>query len=107
VSYFFSVLIIYRLIDAFLFSMLPTVEVPVDRWPPAEEEIETVSALLNNAWLSTWSYQLEFFLLFAMNFWFLSLCIIALRPLYEIGWKKAAAVSLAAYGVYFLVLGPL
>ncbi|MDH5783699.1 MAG: hypothetical protein OEZ35_08595 [Candidatus Bathyarchaeota archaeon] len=110
IGYVFIVTVVYRIVSAALFSMLPALNIPSKVWPPTTKEgINATSALIEERWYPTWAYQvyimlhpvfivfnMPFYFPFLREIWTMALCIIAIRSLWGITWGKAASISTVA-----------
>jgi hypothetical protein len=111
IGYAFSVAIVYLLIGIPLFSSLSPVQLPLEaqawRLPleAAEATRKAASDLMSQIYLESWNwaYTLLAFFRYAIDVWMAVLFVIAIHSLYEISWKKAAAVSATAYAARFLL----
>jgi len=99
IGYVFIVTVVYTIVSAALFSMLPALNIPSN----------ATSALIEERWYPTWAYQvyimlhpvfivfnMPFFFPFLREIWTMTLCMIAIRSLWGITWGKAATISTVA-----------
>ena len=111
VGYAFVVTLIYSLVSIPLISMLPQVGLPLQAWNVPQEATQATKNIANDllrqiyqeSWYSRWTYQVVGFLFYAFDAWVVALFIIAIRFACEISWKKAAAISIIAYGIRFVL----
>ena len=114
IGYVFSITIVYILVRALLISALPELRVQYEAWkawdPNATEAertiaIEIITQQIQKYWSPSWIYQIGSYLIFAMDAWTVILSVIAIHILREISWKKAVAIALLGYIVYFFLRG--
>jgi len=113
-GYIFSVTIVYIIVRAVLISALPELRLQYEVWktwdPKATEaEMRIASEIVNHQiqkyWAQSWIYQFGSYFIFAVDAWTVALSLIAIRTLREISWKKALAIALLGYVVYFFLRG--
>jgi len=103
IGHVFIVTVVYELVSVALFSLLPTLNLPVKALPAAtEEEANAVNALIEKRWYPNWAYWgygllSGLYLPFVREVWIVALCIIAIYLLCKITWRKAAGISLTAF----------
>jgi len=103
IGHVFIVTVVYELASAALFSILPTLKLPVKALPVAtEEEANAVDALIEKRWYPNWTYWgycllSGLYLPFVREVWIVGLCVIAIYLLCKITWGKAAGISLTAF----------
>ncbi len=111
IGYVFMVTVVYTIVSTALFSNLPALNIPSKAWPPTtQEEINATSALIEERWNPTWTYQLytmlhpvftisniPFYLPLLREVWTVALCMIVIRLLRGITWGKAASISVVAF----------
>ena len=110
IGHVFIVTVVYTIASAALISMLPPLNLPTKTWPPTTEaEINAVNALFEERWAPNWPYRL-YTALYSISFsgvtiyfpllreiWTMALCIIAIRLLRGITWRKATNISIVAF----------
>jgi len=114
IGYVFSITIVYILVRALLISALPDLRLQYEAWKawdPNATEVERIMAIdivtqqIQKYWTPSWIYLLGSYLIFAMDAWTVALSVIAVHTLRETSWKKAVAIALLGYVVYFFLRG--
>jgi len=113
-GYIFSITIVYIIVRTLLISALPELRLQYEAWkawdPNATEaELRIASGIVTQQiqtyWAPSWIYQLGTYFIFAMDAWTVALSVIAIHVLRETSWKKAVAIALLGYVVYFFLRG--
>jgi len=108
IGHTFSIAVVYALVSAALFSVLPALNLPLD--------VNAAYALMRERWYSHWAFQLWYYLLpfvyyifyaspflFFLGIWTMALCTIAIRSLREVTWRRAASISMVAFIIRFIL----
>lgn len=102
IGHAFSIAIVYAIASAVLFSVLPTLNLPLD--------VNAADALMQERWYPHWSFQLWYYLLpfvyyiyapspllFLLGIWTMALCTIAIHSLLrDVTWGRAASICVVA-----------
>ena len=105
-GYTFIVTAVSTLVSALLISTFPTVNFPINSWPPAtEDDAILVDGYMQELWYPTLAFQLLFTISFLMDLWIAALCAISIRFLGDLTWGKAITFSAIAYIVTFILRG--
>jgi len=96
VGYIFSVSVIYVLVNAILFAVLPELRLPAQTWPPTAEEFSAVQALVQERWEPTLTYNFGLILPYIIDGWIGLLLAVVVHSLCKTTWKKAVAIAVVA-----------
>jgi hypothetical protein len=102
VGYVFSVSVIYVLVNAILFAVLPELKLPAQTWPPTAEEFSAVQVLVQESWEPTLAYNFGLILPYIIDGWIGLLLAVAVHSLCGTTWKKAVAIAVVASVLGFL-----
>ncbi len=96
IGYVFSVSVIYVLVNAVLFAVLPELRLPAQTWPPTAEEFSAVQVLVQERWEPTLTYNVGLILPYIIDGWIGLLLAVVVHSLCETTWKKAMAIAVVA-----------
>jgi len=105
-GYVLSVFIVLYAVRTIMYLALPPIKFDLSTWPPStEDQINQAVSHMQEAWGSSYAYQIGTVFTFIALIWMVLLATIAVRALRGVGWARAGAIAAISYTFTLFLFG--